>query len=117
MKPAQRLGGVCQECGSGFAVRPGGRAMEFCCSPCRKAWGNRRMKRGAELYDLFMALRFDRANASRLGIWQAICRMASLWRGEDASARAGRRSWRKTTDVMAERPYLKVVTTQIRAGR
>lgn len=75
------------------------------------------MKRGAELYDLFMAIRFDRATATALGLWQAVCRMASGWRQEDHERRAGRQSWRKPGDVMAERPYLKAIVTQITAGR
>lgn len=45
----------CQECGSPIGERRKGQM--FCSSPCRQAFNNRRMQRGAELYDLFRALR------------------------------------------------------------
>lgn len=93
------------------------RAREFCGDRCRQAWNNRRLQRGAELYDLYMAHRFERAEASDLGVFQAINRLASDFRAEDHDNRDGRRSWRKPRAVLAERPYLKSMKTQIRAGR
>lgn len=105
---------ACLECGAGFE-RAAGR--EFCSVKCRKDWNNRRMKRGAELYDLYMAHRFDRANAQALGVFQAVNRMASNFRAEDVERREGRRSWRATRAVLEERPYLRAVTTKSRIGR
>ena len=66
---------------------------EFCGTPCRLKWHNRRMQRGAELYDLFMACRYDRGLAKALGLWALVCRMASYWNDEDKAA--GRRSYFK----------------------
>lgn len=105
---------ACLECGTQFAAA---RGREFCTSACRQRWNNRRMQRGAELYDLYMAHRFDRANAQALGVFQAVNRMASNFHTEDAAERAGRRSWRATRAVLEERPYLRAVTTRMRMGR
>lgn len=64
---------------------------DFCNDQCRKVWNNRRMTRGAELYDLFMAYRYQRNTAKLLGLWSLICRMASYWNEEDKQV--GRRSY------------------------
>ncbi|RWQ35508.1 MAG: transcriptional regulator [Mesorhizobium sp.] len=105
---------ACLECGEPFERAP---SREFCSVKCRKDWNNRRMKRGAELYDLYMAHRFDRANAKDLRVFQAINRMASNFREEDRTERAGRQSWRRPSAVLDERPYLRSVTTHVRIGR
>lgn len=65
------------------------------------------MTRGAELYDLFMCLRFDRKRAQSIGLWTLICRMAWFFRDEDRRIRGGRRSWRNPSAVMADRPFLR----------
>lgn len=98
---------TCLECGDGFS--PLMAHGEFCSGSCRKAWNNRRMARGAELYDLFMALRFDRPMAQALGLWAILCRAAALYRKQDDDERAGRRSWAQPQDVLARKPYLKAV--------
>lgn len=103
---------ACLECGENNPTKG-----DFCAATCRTAFNNRRKARGAEMYDLYMAHRFDRDTAQRLGLFQAINRMASDFRSEDKARRAGRRSWRNPRDVLAERPYLKAVHTRIRAGR
>lgn len=106
---------TCRECGAAYvsARAEGG----FCSARCRAAWNNRRAKRGAEAYDLLMALRYDRALARRLKIWRLLCRMAMQFRAEDQAARAGRPSWRDPRLVLAERPYLSAaVLTHNAAG-
>ncbi|KQU77724.1 transcriptional regulator [Mesorhizobium sp. Root102] len=103
---------ACLECGEGTS-----RDGEFCSDKCRSDWNNRRKQRGAELYDLYMAHRFDRATAKDLRVFQAINRMASNFRQEDRSERAGRQSWRRPSAVLDERPYLRSVTTRVRMGR
>lgn len=80
---------------------------EFCGQACRKAWNNRRLVRGAELYDLVMALRWDRAAATGLHVFTALSRMAAGFRREDLDQRAGRRSWSPPARVIARRPYLR----------
>ena len=108
------LEGTCLECGGRRDLH---RAGSFCCTPCRKAWGNRRMTRGAELYDLYMVLRYDRQTGVEIGAFQAINRLVSIFRQEDNRERAGRRSWRPPREVLLDRPSLKTMTTRIRAGR
>lgn len=103
---------ACLECGEGTT-----RQREFCSAKCRSDWNNRRKQRGAELYDLYMAHRFDRTNAQALRVFQAINRMASNFREEDKARRAGRQSWRSPRTVIEERPYLRSITTHVRIGR
>jgi len=95
---------ICLECGWQHA-----RKGEFCSVRCRTDFNNRRKARGAELYDLFMVLRFDRPLAKLLGVYQLVCRMASVFREEDRAKREGRRSWRRPQAVIEERPYLKTI--------
>lgn len=66
--------------------------------------------RGAELYDLFMAHRFERQAAQDAHVLQAMNRLASNWRADDKAERAGRPSWRRLAVVLAERAYLRAVT-------
>lgn len=79
----------CPECGNG--VR--GRRKQFCCAACRLAWNNRRLQRGAEIYDLFRAIRRERDEAKRLRVWTEICRLEFRWQAEDDAQRPGRRSY------------------------
>lgn len=81
---------TCRECGK--PLNPDRKAStEFCGTACRIAWRNRRMSRGADLYDAFMAMRFDREAAKDKGLWALMCRMASSWNEEDKAA--GRQSY------------------------
>lgn len=107
----------CLECGG--AMAHGAAPASFCATACRKAWNNRRAIRGAELYDLVMALRFDRALATRLHLWRIVCRMASAFRREDHQQRDGRRSWAPPAQVIDRRPYLAatVVARGVAGGR
>lgn len=94
----------CLECGEAFHRGP--RAAEFCSRKCVRAWNNRRMVRGAELYDLLMVTRFDRDAAHRFKVWRTVNRLASVFRDEDKAARDGRRSWRRLRAVMEGKPFL-----------
>lgn len=105
VKPAPKLRArCCLECGSEFttAVAHG----DFCGAACRKAFNNRRMVRGAELYDLFMVLRYERKLATRLKVWKLICRMALGFRDEDRAERDSRKSWRPARKVLERHTYL-----------
>ncbi|WP_320409406.1 MULTISPECIES: DUF2116 family Zn-ribbon domain-containing protein [unclassified Aureimonas] len=103
---------ACAECGEAAPA-----AAEFCSPACRHTFNNRRRLRGAELYDLYMAHRFERPLAKVLGLLQAMNRLASNYRAEDALWRAGRKSWRAPQDVLATRPHLKAKRWFVRAGR
>ncbi|WP_341874477.1 hypothetical protein [Methylobacterium nodulans] len=98
---------TCLECGQpyGAAARHPG----FCSTACRQAWNNRRLQCGAEVYDLWMAFRFQRPLARALKLLSALNRLASLYREEDRRERAGRPSWRAPEVVLASRPYLRAV--------
>jgi hypothetical protein len=87
----------CRECGHDFAARRA--TAEFCGEACRRAFHNRKAIRGAQLYDLFMALRYDRTRAAASGAFSLLCRMAAAFKAEDD--RAGKRSWDKAQIVMA----------------
>lgn len=106
----------CLECGKA-AVSTAVNA-EFCCSACRKAWNNRRLVRGAELYDFMMVLRFDRGRAKALRLWTLMCRLVALFRDEDWRERGGRRSWSPAEQVLDKKAYLHavVVLRRRRAG-
>jgi predicted nucleic acid-binding Zn ribbon protein len=99
---------ACLECGQ--PARKGG---EFCSHVCNKTWHNRRLKRGAAIYDLVMAIRFDRANATLVQAWKAMTRLAAAYRDEDQFARGGRRTWRTPQSVLADKPWLKQEITDI----
>lgn len=51
------------------------------------------MQRGAELYDLFRALRRDRGVAKEMNLWTQLCRLELKWQQEDEVARPGRISY------------------------
>ena len=81
---------TCRECGK--PLDPDRKAnTDFCATACRVSWRNRRMSRGADLYDAFMAMRYDRGAAKAEGLWALMCRMASAWHEEDKAA--GRQSY------------------------
>jgi hypothetical protein len=91
----------CLECGKPHAL-----SGLFCGDPCRTRFNNRRKSRGLILYDLFMAVRYERTLASKLGAWRAMCRLAAQYRVEDQATRAGRKSWRAIPLVLSENPWL-----------
>lgn len=80
----------CRECGASTAREGRGRPKVFCSKTCRMKWHNRRLQRGAELYDFVMSWRFERDQADTLG---QITRLASAYRDADKKLRAGRPSW------------------------
>lgn len=72
----------CQECDA--SMEPSHRPERvFCSRKCKNDHVNRRKLRGAELYDLFMNIRFDREGSKDAGLWAVMCRMASEWREQD----------------------------------
>lgn len=81
----------CQECGSAIIGRRSGQG--FCKPSCRQAFNNRRMQRGAELYDLFRALRRERGVAKEMNLWTQLCRLELSWQQQDDAERPGRRSY------------------------
>jgi hypothetical protein len=93
----QHANAICRECGSAFVQSRAG--VEFCGPTCRRVWNNRRLRRGAILYDLFMASRYELGEAKRLKLWREMNRLAALWREEDRVA--GRKSYSVPAVVIA----------------
>lgn len=97
---------VCRECGSEVVQSRKGPTSDFCSVKCRQAWKNRRMQRGAMLYDAIMNWRFNRKNGNDKAAWQAITRMAATFNQEDKDQRDGRRSYRPLKDVLQDNPWI-----------
>eukprot|EP00803_Ostreobium_quekettii_P006119 evm.model.scf_5299.1 EVM.evm.TU.scf_5299.1 scf_5299:57-2279(-) len=62
--------------------------------------------RGAAIYDLLMAMRYERDEAKRENVWTMLCRIASDFRAEDERNRDGRRSWMPARAVLRRMPHL-----------
>jgi hypothetical protein len=105
----------CRECGERFAAKH--KTREFCCASCRAAFHNRRKQRGADLYDLFMSCRFDRAAAQDQGARTLMCRMAAAFRLEDHRERAGRQSWDSIEAVEARNAHLNATVIETKGRR
>lgn len=90
----------CRECKSHLSEDADYRA-EFCGKACRNSFNNRRMQRGAELYDLFMCVRYERTLAKTLKLWSVVCSLGQRWREEDKEA--GRKSWKTPHEVLQRR--------------
>ncbi len=75
----------CRECqttlGEGFKA-----SAVFCGIPCKATWNNRRKNRGADLYDLWMTMRYARDDAKQLEVWKEMCRLSEGWKVEDDRA-------------------------------
>lgn len=87
----------CQECGAEFEAK---RGKLFCSSPCRMKFNNRRRDRGAELYDLMMANRFERDRANGKNLLTLMSSLASAYRDADKTLRNGRFSWADLDEVL-----------------
>lgn len=89
---------ICLNCGESF--ERGRKPAEFCSRKCANLWNNRRLTRGAELYDLLMIQRFDRDEATKHKVWTALTRLTRQYRDEDIRERGGRRSWRRLRSII-----------------
>jgi len=92
---------TCRECGQPFEATNRGRgsAPIFCADACKKTFNNRRMLRGARLYDLMMLCRYERGTAKLRGVWAILCEVCRQWREEDRRERGGRPSWRSYDEL------------------
>ncbi|ESQ82361.1 hypothetical protein AEAC466_17200 [Asticcacaulis sp. AC466] len=95
---------ACLTCGA--ALRSSSRTIEFCQDACRRAFNNRRAVRGAEFYDLYMAIRYDRSEAKRLKAWTKLTKLARSYREEDMRERNGRKSWKPLKAVLMRHTHL-----------
>ncbi len=96
----------CRECGEPFEAKR--TDAEFCPgASCRRDWNNRRLQRGAELYDLFMTIRYERQLIKKMkedgfNTWTIACRLAMHWKIEDERDRDGRRSYQYVPALVAK---------------
>jgi hypothetical protein len=83
----------CPECGENFSTARV--TKEFCKTPCRMDFHNRRRDRGSEIYDILMTCRFDRDFAAKEGLVLStiLSNLAGHYRNADKSKRDGRKSW------------------------
>lgn len=85
---------ACAECGVPFTTtngRQGTSPRAFCCAQHRISFYNRRNIRGAQMYDILMSKRYDRATESEArGLLDRLARAA---RDADKALRDGRPSW------------------------
>jgi predicted nucleotidyltransferase component of viral defense system len=102
----------CLNCGKQFTTKRNPATVYACSEACRKAFNNRRMVRGAELYDLFMSLRYEREYAKDNQIWGKMCALARMFHDEDTASRDGRRSWQKAQRVIERQPAAFVTVLQ-----
>ena len=76
----------------------------FCGPRCKREFNNRQATRGATAYPFIMAMRCDRAEATRLKAWGTLCDLAAKWREEDKVQREGRKSWHPLPVVLDRLP-------------
>lgn len=85
---------TCAECGVSFASV---KASRFCSSAHRVAFQNRRVMRGAILYDLWMTNRHERGLAKTLKVLHRMTRLAMYWHEQDK----GRKTWEDARKAVA----------------
>lgn len=104
----------CRECGSEFKkVRD--HEQLFCSSACRTSYNNRRKQRGADLYDLFMTMRYERDEAKALNVWSVMCRMGQDWNDEDKNE--SRKSYLPARRVLERHVEAQSIRTAISTRR
>ena len=92
----KKLVRCCRECSTPLVAAPAADSeakkksrsdTKFCSIACKNTWNNRRKNRGADLYDLWMAMRYSREDAKKFGVWKEMCRLSEKWHSEDTAAR------------------------------
>lgn len=111
-KAPKRWQRECMECGKPYTAFS--KKSEFCGGPCRLKFNNRRLKRGAEFYDLIMDMSYNRKEARKLNTFTKIGRLAFYFREEDIEQRSGRRSWQPARRILERRPYLDIALSHTR---
>jgi hypothetical protein len=85
----------CQECGAALPPRKSakGSAPKFCSAAHRAKFNNRRMTRGAMLYDLFMQGRYSEGRKDYGKNLGTMAQVARIFREADTLEIGGRKSW------------------------
>lgn len=111
-KAPKRWHRACLECGAPYTALT--KKSDFCCERHRSQFNNRRLKRGAEFYDLIMDMSYNRAEARALNTFTKIGRLAYYFRREDIEKRDGRHSWKPARHILESRPYLDTAISRTR---
>jgi hypothetical protein len=92
---------------------------EFCSPSCCRTFNNRKMIRGALLYDSVMTWRWDRGDGKEAAARTLLGQVASLFNAEDGRERDGRRSWDDLTRWKERNPRVaaKVIRVNIAGQR
>ena len=90
----------CKECGADFKAKQYN--AEFCCGKHRNEFNNRRALRGATLYDLEMIKTYEPGYYAEHNLADVRENLIAHWQRDDVLARAGRKSWKRAFDVMAD---------------
>lgn len=88
---------TCKECNNPFESRQYNAA--FCGAPCQRAFNNRRLQRGAVLYDLLMIEAYDPEAFKRHGLAERRQELIERFHEEDTAANR-KRSWKRANEVM-----------------
>ncbi len=83
----------CRECGTELTPEQRKKGACFCQPAHRKAWNNRRMIRGAELYDLWMERRYARDSKAAQEALTTMSNLGRAYHDADVALRDGRKSW------------------------
>lgn len=83
----------CRECGKALTPEQMKKGAFFCSPEHRKAFNNRRMVRGAELYDIWMANNYERDLRSTHNLLSTMSNLGRAYRDADKAFRDGRKSW------------------------
>lgn len=89
---------ACLECSAPLTPSRRGQAKRFCCKDHAVKFQNRRMTRGALLYDLFREHRRNRSKAYAMKLMTEMCRLELSWNDEDA----GRKTWKPAEMALAD---------------
>ena len=91
---------ACKECGEGFTSRQYN--ADFCGQACRRSFNNRRMTRGAMLYDLDMLAAAETTSGEARGELTARRKaLVASWQKEDQTANR-KRTTKRLSDVLAD---------------
>jgi len=94
----------CSNCGAEFEPRAAN--QQFCNPNCRKEWNNRRASRGTVLYDMMMAMRYERdGELSESDLRKLMATVAADWHQQDL-ADGRERSWGSVVEWLRLNPWV-----------
>lgn len=89
----------CVNCRGAFEVKR--HDADFCSNACRQDFHNRRLQRGAVLYDLLMLEEVDPDTFQRLGLDGTVSAVIAAFKQEDAAAKR-KRSYKSPKGILTD---------------